>query len=209
MTNQTQLEYQRQKAIEILLQKTDKTIPTLIDYHIDDWTRSLLDLPARPNGQDPYEGWIIGEAKTTSKGKKTSETGIELIKKWEGCRLNAYLCPANVWTIGYGHTAGVKKGDEITYAEANKLLKSDLEHYEKAVNDSVTAPLNQNQFDALVLFTYNVGVGAFQKSTLLRTLNHKNYRGAAQQFKRWVKAGKKTLPGLVSRRKDEEELFLS
>ena len=84
-----------------------------------------------------------------------------------------------------------------------------MEHYEKAVNDSVTALLNQNQFDALVSFTYNVGIQAFKDSTLLRLLNKKNYRGAAQQFERWVKAGKKTLPGLVSRRKEEKELFLS
>lgn len=138
---------------------------------------------------------------------RTSERGIELIKKHEGLRLNAYLCPAGVWTIGYGTTSGVEKGDKITKEQAESLLRNDLEVFENAVTMAVRVPITQNQFDALVSFAYNVGTGALRSSTLMRMLNAGDYAGAAAQFKRWNKADGKELPGLTKRRADEAILF--
>ena len=97
---------------------------------------------------------------------KASSKALELIKQFEGLRLKAYLCPGGVWTIGYGHTAGVKSGMVITEAQAEEFLLSDIAIFEKAINDQNLA-LTQNMFDALVSFTFNVGVGNFKRSTLL------------------------------------------
>lgn len=139
---------------------------------------------------------------------KTSNIGINLIKSFEGCILKAYKCPAGVWTIGYGHTAGVKEGQTITQAQAEEFLKQDLKRFETYVKNLVTVKLNQYQFDALVSFCYNVGPGNLKTSTLLKLLNKGDYEGAAEQFERWVKAGDKKLAGLVRRRVAEKELFL-
>ena len=139
---------------------------------------------------------------------KTSNVGIELIKKYEGCVLKAYKCPSGVWTIGYGHTNGVKSGMKITKTQAVNYLKQDLSIYEKAVTDYVKVPLNQNQFDALVSFSFNCGVGALKTSTLLQKLNSSDYNGAANEFPRWNKSNGKVLNGLVRRRQEEKELFL-
>lgn len=138
-----------------------------------------------------------------------SETGIQLIKKFEGCSLNAYKCPAGIWTIGYGHTLGVKEGQTITKEQAEIFLKQDIRSFELTVNNLVNVPLNQGQFDALVSFCYNLGSGNLKNSTLLKLLNKKNYIGAAEQFDRWVYASGKKLPGLVKRRTAEKELFLN
>lgn len=137
-----------------------------------------------------------------------SQIGIDLIKKFEGCSLRAYKCPAGVWTIGYGHTNKVFADDVITQEEAETLLRQDLIIHCNNVSKLVKVPLTQNQFDALVSFEYNVGYGAFQASTLLRLLNQGKYKEAAGQFDRWIYAGKKVLPGLVNRRKAEKGLFL-
>lgn len=137
-----------------------------------------------------------------------SETGIELIKKFEGCILKAYKCPAGVWTIGYGHTAGVKEGQTITKKEAEALLKHDLITFETHVSNLITVVINQNQFDALVSFCYNLGPGNLKSSTLLKLINAKNFNGAAEQFDHWVYAGGKKLNGLVKRRAAEKALFL-
>lgn len=139
----------------------------------------------------------------------TSQTGINLIKEFEGCVLTAYKCPAGAWTIGYGHTSGVQQGQTITQAQAEAYLKSDLAIYENAVNSYVTVSLNQNQFDALVSFAYNCGTGALKTSTLLTLLNQGNYSGAANELDKWVKAGSTTLEGLVRRRAAEKALFLT
>jgi len=138
-----------------------------------------------------------------------SNKGIELIKKFEGCRLKAYKCPAGVWTIGYGHTNNVRPDDVITQDEAEELLKRDLQVHEDNVKRLVKVPLTQGQFDALVSFEFNVGYGALANSTLLKVLNTGNYDAAAKQFKRWVYAGNKVLEGLVKRRIAETEMFLS
>jgi lysozyme len=140
---------------------------------------------------------------------KTSKNGINLIKKYEGCYLKAYKCPANVWTIGYGRTKGVKQGMKITKAKAEAHLKDDLVTFENAVDKYVKVPINQNQFDALVSFSFNCGTGALKTSTLLRNLNKKDYSGAANEFLRWNKANGKVLNGLTKRRKEERTLFLT
>jgi lysozyme len=138
-----------------------------------------------------------------------SRNGLELIQRHEGLRLKAYRCPADVPTIGYGSTLGVQMGDEITKAQAIELLMADIERFEDAVRRHVNVPLTQHQFDALVSFAFNVGVGAFQRSTLLRKLNAGDYRGAADELPRWSKGGGKVLAGLVRRREDERALFLT
>lgn len=143
----------------------------------------------------------------------TSQTGIDLIKGFEGKRLVAYDDGVGVWTIGYGtikYPSGVrvKKGDTCTEAQAETYLKSDLVKFENAINRLVKVPLNQNQFDALASFTYNLGETNLSKSTLLRKLNAKDYKGAADQFLVWNKAGGRVLTGLVRRREAERSLFL-
>lgn len=140
---------------------------------------------------------------------KISQKGIDLIKRFEGCRLEAYKCPAGVWTIGYGHTNGVKEGMKITQQEAEKLLKQDLVVYENIVLESVTTALNQPIFDALVSFTYNLGGGNLKSSTLLKLLNDRDYYGASKEFEKWNKASGKVLEGLVKRREAERNLFNS
>jgi len=139
---------------------------------------------------------------------KASKNGIELIKKYEGCKLNAYLCPANVWTIGYGHTKNVKEGDKITQEMAEQLLVNDLQQFENAVNAYCLRALTQNQFDALISFVFNLGSVAFRASTLLKRINANQMELAALEFERWNKAGGKVLEGLTKRRKDEKALFL-
>jgi len=138
-----------------------------------------------------------------------SQKGIDLIKNFEGCRLTAYRCPANILTIGYGHTGSdVSTGQKITQEQAEKLLKSDLLVHCNNVSRLVKVPLTQNQFDALVSFEFNVGYGNFASSTMLKLLNQKKYREAAAQFDRWVYANRKVLAGLVKRRAAEKTLFL-
>lgn len=138
-----------------------------------------------------------------------NEKGLALVKKFEGCELEAYLCPANVWTIGYGHTRSVAMGQIISEAEAEVLLREDLRDAEEAVNRLVQVPINDNQFSALVSFVFNVGRTAFEESTLLRLLNFYNgFEEVAAQFLRWNKAGDEELPGLTRRRHAERTLFL-
>lgn len=139
---------------------------------------------------------------------KINQAGIELIEEAEGLRLEAYKCPAGVWTIGIGHTGGVKPGDRITSAQAMEFLLQDLEAAEQAVSQAVKVSLTTNQFSALVSFVYNFGATKFRASTLLRLLNAGEYFKAADEFPRWCMAGGRKLPGLVRRRMAEQELFL-
>lgn len=140
---------------------------------------------------------------------EVSREGLDLIKSFEGFESEAYLCPAGVWTIGYGHTRGVKKGDIITEQEAEKRLKEDVKKAEDAVNKYVHVQLTQNQYDALVSFVYNVGEGNFENSTLLKKLNSGDYNGVRNEFGRWVYASGKRLRGLEKRRVKEKALFSS
>jgi lysozyme len=136
-----------------------------------------------------------------------SPAGIALIQAHEGLRLSAYRDPVGIWTIGYGSTTGVHAGMKITRDQAILRLYHDVDNAEAAINGRVTVPLTQPQFDALVSFVFNVGAGAFRKSTLLKKLNAGDYAGATAEFPRWVKGGGKTLPGLVVRRAAEMLLF--
>ncbi len=138
---------------------------------------------------------------------KISQEGLSLIKKFEGCELEAYKCAANVWTIGYGSTKGVKKGDTISQEEADKLLLHEMEEYEGYINDMVNVDLEQNQFDAMVSWVFNLGPANLKASTLLKVLNAKDYEGVPAQIKRWNKAGGKVLQGLIRRREAESLLF--
>lgn len=138
------------------------------------------------------------------------KSDIELIKRHEGCRLVAYRCPSNVLTIGYGHTgADVKEGMKITQAQADQLLAKDLQRFEKYVKDATKGvDLNENQYAALVSFSYNVGPKNLNDSTLLKRIKaNRNDPDIANQFKRWNKSGKTVLPGLVKRREEESQLY--
>jgi lysozyme len=138
---------------------------------------------------------------------RTGRNGVELIRHFEGCRFDAYLCPAGVWTIGYGHTAGVKEGDSIDQEAAEAFLIEDLETFEQAVTRLVEVPLTQQQFDALVSWTFNLGAGNLAESTLLKKLNNYQYAEVPEQMMRWVRAGGQVLEGLVRRRAAEAALF--
>ena len=142
---------------------------------------------------------------------KISPTGIKLIKSFEGLSLTSYVCPVGVLTIGYGHTGNVLAGTKITEKEADVLLKQDLIKFEKAVLNYVTIDLNQNQFDALVSFCFNVGTQAFKGSTLVKRLNNRENPNivAAEELPRWNKGDGKVLEGLSRRRSAEVELFCS
>lgn len=135
-------------------------------------------------------------------------TDIE--KQFEGCSLTAYPDPGTggePWTIGYGHTGGVKQGDTITQDQANAFLLADLKSAINAVESNVTTPMTDDEESALVDLVYNIGAGNFQHSTLLRLLNTGNHTDAAKEFQKWDHAGGKVLAGLTKRRAAEAELF--
>ena len=140
---------------------------------------------------------------------KISLEGLSLIKKFEGCKLEAYKCSAGVWTIGYGHTTGVKEGDVCTQEEAEKLLRGDIFKFEEYVQDSVKVDLDQSQFDALVAWTFILGPGNLSSATMLKKLNNGEYESVPFEMRRWNKAGGKTLDGLIRRRQAESLLFES
>lgn len=140
---------------------------------------------------------------------KISEKGIEFIIKEEGEVLTAYICPAGVWTIGVGHTGKeVKKGMKITKEQSREFLKTDIKRFEDIVNKNIRIPLKQCEFDALVSFAFNVGEGAFSKSALVNKINSSApIKEIEAQFRRWVYAGGKILPGLKARREREVKLY--
>lgn len=138
-----------------------------------------------------------------------SPKAIELIKRHEGLRLKAYRCSAGKATIGYGHTAGVKIGDKITAEQALKYLEDDVNAVVADLNILIKTDLTQNQQDAIVSFVYNIGVGAFGASTMLKKINKGLISEVPAQFLRWVYAGGKISNGLIRRRKDEAALFIS
>jgi lysozyme len=139
--------------------------------------------------------------------RRINAEGKELIKESEGLRLEAYLCPAGVPTIGYGHTGDVEIGQKITEHQADVILDLDLEHFENAV-ESACPGLNDNQFAALVSFAFNLGVAALAASTLLKYAKQKLYAKAGAEFMKWKYAAGRVLPGLVKRRAAERALFL-
>ncbi len=151
-----------------------------------------------------------------------NDRGLKIVMDFEGCRLDAYRCPAGVMTIGYGHTRDpytgkpdVEPGRKLrSQHEAEELLTFDLQRYEEAVGNLCPKGTNANQFSACVSFAYNVGIDAFKKSTLLKKLSAKAPLSAAEEFLKWVYGGKNAdgtpqkLPGLVKRRAAERALFL-
>jgi lysozyme len=157
---------------------------------------------------------------------KTSDKAIEMIKHDEGVRTKPYQCPALLWTVGVGHVidpthARVPLADRkalpipagwdrvLTMEEVNEILKKDLQRFESGVLRLCPGTTSQGQFDALVSFSFNVGLGNLQNSTLRMKHNRKDYEGAAEEFLKWTKAGGKVLPGLVKRRKGEQALYKS
>lgn len=139
--------------------------------------------------------------------RRVNEEGIALIKRWEGLRLQAYLCPAGVWTIGYGHTRTAREGMMIDEAAAEALLRSDLRDFERAVEELIDVPLTDHQFAALVSFAFNVGASAVARSTLRRRLNAGACEDVPEQLMRWTRAGGRVLQGLVNRRAAEAGLW--
>jgi lysozyme len=135
------------------------------------------------------------------------QPAIDLIKKFEGCSLTAYKCSAGVWTIGYGHTHGVKEGDVITQEEAEKHLLADIEDVSYDLYDF--KGLTHNQECAIVSLIYNIGRGNFLRSTLCKRLDAGDMKAAAEEFTKWCYAGGKKLPGLSRRRNAEKKLFLT
>lgn len=138
-----------------------------------------------------------------------TQQGLELIKKYEGLRLEAYKCPAGVWTIGYGHTKGVVKGMKISKEEAEQLLQQDVSVFELQVINTV-GKLSDCKIDALVSFAYNVGIAAFRNSTLCRKVKANSDDPAIRnEFMKWIYAGGKKLQGLERRRKEEADVYFS
>lgn len=142
-----------------------------------------------------------------------SHNGVKLLQDFEGYRDQAYQDSAGIWTIGYGSThvngVAVSEGDTITREDAEKQMFLDTAWAQTCINQNVDVPLRQSQFDALVCFVYNIGCGAFLKSTLLKLLNLRLYDLAANEFPRWNRAGGKVLQGLTNRRLKEQSLFVS
>lgn len=142
---------------------------------------------------------------------RTSDNGIELVKRYEGYREQAYRCPAGVWTIGYGHTANVHEGQTCTREQAERWLREDLRSAENAVNVlEPSRPLRQCEFDALVSFVYNLGTGNFSGSTLRRkVLANPDNPTIRDEFEKWIYADGRIQPGLVTRREAEADLYFS
>ena len=153
--------------------------------------------------------------KAPVKKMKVSKQAIKMIKHHEGVRYDPYQCPAGLWTIGVGHLIGdgksLPKGWDRTFkeSEVDQILADDLQRFENGVLRLTKVPLNQNQFDALVSFSFNVGLGNYQASTLRAKLNRGEYDAAADEFQKWRKAAGKVLNGLVVRRADERNLFVT
>lgn len=170
----------------------------------DDDGLSAVEVAALNRGIELARGKPVPVA---SAERRIGKAGLEIVKRNEGLRLKSYLCPARVWTIGYGSTGPhVSPGMTITEAQAEELLLEDLDRFEDAVAKAAPAA-TQNQFDAMVSLAFNIGIGAFLKSSVLRHHKAGDHVSAASAFGMWVKAKGKTLPGLVRRRSEEAALY--
>ena len=148
---------------------------------------------------------VAGELESLK--ERSLDVALPYIAGIEGFRANAYRDAAGVWTIGYGHTSGVRPNDTISKERADELLRDETTERMDFVLRAVDVPLTANQLAALTSFAYNVGLGAFGNSTLLQLLNKGDYEGAANEFGRWKYAGGRVLNGLVRRRAEEKEIF--
>lgn len=153
-------------------------------------------------------GWQDIAAPASPSMRKTNQAGINLIKYFETFSPVPYICPAGYWTIGWGHLCA-RDNPPITEERGEQLLEGDIFAAELAVSRMVKVRLTDNQYAALVSFTFNLGGGRLASSTLLRRLNAGYYVGAADQFGKWVFGGGRKLPGLVTRRAAERQLFLT
>lgn len=142
---------------------------------------------------------------------RISNEGLAFLRQWEGFRPTPYQCAAGQWTVGYGHVLRDGENyDTVSLSEAEALLRKDVAEVEAALSEALKGiELSQWQWDALVSFTFNIGIGNFKKSTLLKKLKQGDFKAAADEFLRWTKAKGKTVRGLVRRRKAERKLFLS
>lgn len=138
-----------------------------------------------------------------------NQSGLNLLKSFEGCKLTAYKDIGGVWTIGYGETEGVYPGQTITQEQADEMLMNSLKEFIDGVNSLVTTPISDNQFSALVCFSYNVGLQNLKKSMLLRCVNTLHYSDAAKQFVKWDHVNGIVSDGLLRRRESERDLFLA
>jgi lysozyme len=136
-----------------------------------------------------------------------NDDGMALVKEYEGLHLTPYLCPAKIWTIGYGHTRTVRSNMRLTTEQADQLLNDDLRIAERAITQLVKVPLSDNQFSALVSFVFNVGNANFEQSTLLKLLNRGWYEQVPAQLMRWNRASGEVLGGLARRRAAEARLW--
>ncbi len=150
---------------------------------------------------------LLSSSNALPLARQTNQAGIDIIKTFEGLHLTPYLCPAKVWTIGYGHTRTVRAGLVITEDDALRLLREDLRFVERTVQRLVTVTLGDNQFSSLASFTFNVGSGNFENSTLLKLLNRGWYEQVPAQLMRWNRAGNEVLGGLSRRRAAEAKLW--
>jgi lysozyme len=145
--------------------------------------------------------------------REVNQAGVDLIRRFEGCRLDAYPDPGtggDPWTIGYGATGpGIAPGVVWTQEEAEARLVEDIAQFAGAVERALTVPVSANEFAAMVSLAFNIGAGAFKKSTLLRLVNDGHFEAAAEQFLRWNRAGGREMPGLTRRRQAERQLFLT
>jgi lysozyme len=190
-----ELEWQ-DEAILLLRQQINKVDPTLLTQTAE-WVELYRRKPADTS---------------TPMINRISRTGLRLIQEFEGCHLAAYYCPSGILTIGYGHTGpDVYEDRVIDQRKAEELLNQDLERFEDAVKGMIKVPLTQGEFDALVSFTFNVGEGALQNSTLRHRLNRGDDKNLvfAQELPRWVNGATGPLEGLVRRRNAEIDLALS
>jgi GH24 family phage-related lysozyme (muramidase) len=140
--------------------------------------------------------------------RKLNKAGLDLIKEFEGCKLKAYQDSVGVWTIGYGHTKGVKRGDVITQKQAEDIFEDDINIFAPGVEKLIDNDVNDNEFAAMVSLAFNIGLSAFGRSGLLRAVNRGDFGTAANEFLKWNKAGGRVLAGLTRRRKAERALFI-
>ena len=151
---------------------------------------------------------LIAQYEVIAEGTmRYSDAGLAVTKHFEGLKLTSYQDQGGTWTIGYGHTMTARPGQTISEEQADALLRQDVRTAEECVNRAVQVPLNQNQFDALVDFTFNLGCSRLRSSTLLGHVNRSNFEGAAQEFKRWKFIGTRESAGLVRRREQNEKTF--
>ncbi|MBD2156248.1 lysozyme [Leptolyngbya sp. FACHB-16] len=166
--------------------------------------------PQRRNTWYVYKDHIqLEQPGTAESGLHISEQGLALIKKYEGFRSRSYLCPSGTWTIGYGSTHDVTRGQWISEPEAAARLRREVQIYEHGVLAALKVEASQAQFDALVSLCYNIGVGAIARSSVMRFHNRRDFAAAADAFLLWNKGGGKEIPGLTRRRREERSLYLT